>query len=69
MRGAQEVDVGLFHQAQILFVGGIIHVAARDRMMVVAVHAAKLHIPSVNLKHLAHTFHALHTQMIVEMLY
>ena len=69
MRGAQEVDVGLFHQAQIQFVGGIIHVAPRDRMVVVTVYAAQFHILAIDFEHLAHTFHALHTQMIVEMLY
>ena len=68
MRGAQEVDVGLFHQTDILFVGGIIHVAARDRMVVVAVHPAQFHVLAIDFKHLAHTFHALHAQMIVEVL-
>ena len=68
MRSAQEIDVGLFHQAQIQFVGGIIHVAARNRMMVVTVHAAELHILSIDFEHLTHTFHAFHAQMIVEML-
>ena len=69
MRGAQEIDVGLFHQAQIQFVGGIIHVAPRDRMVVVTVHSAQLHILAIDFENLTHTFHALHAQMIVEMLY
>ena len=37
-------------------------------MMVVTVHAAKLHILSIDFEHLTHAFHAFHAQMIVEML-
>ena len=41
MTGAQEVDIGLFHQADILFIGCIIHPAAGNRVMVVTVHTAQ----------------------------
>ena len=68
VRGAQEVDVGLFHQADILLVGGIINVTASLRMMVVTVHAAQLHVLAVDLKDFANNLDLLHTQMVVEML-
>ena len=68
MRGAQEVDVGLFHQADILLIGGIIDIAACAGMMVVAVHAAQLHVLTVDLEHLADTLHTLHAEVVVEVL-
>ena len=37
-------------------------------MVVVTVHATQFHVLAVNLKHLAHTFHTLHAQMVVEVL-
>ena len=66
MAGAQEVDVSLLHQADILFVGCIIHPAAGNRVMVMTVHTTQLHVPAVNLKHLSDNFHLLYTQMVVE---
>ena len=68
VRGAQEVDIRLLHQRNIFFIGGIIDIATRYRMVVVTVHATQLHILAVNLKHLANTFHTLHAQMVVEVL-
>ena len=64
VRGAQEVDVRLLHQSDILFVGGIIHIAARLRMVVVTVHTAQLHVLAVDLEHLAHNFDLLHTEVV-----
>ena len=69
MRGTQEIDVSLLHQAQVLFVGGIINITARYRMMVVTIHTTQFHILAIDLKHLAHALHTLHTQMVVEVLY
>ena len=69
MRGAQEVDVGLFHQPDVLLVGGIIDVASSQRMVVVAVDAAQFHVLSVDFEHLAHALHALHAKVVVEMFY
>ena len=66
VRGAQEVNVGLLHQAYILFVGGIIDVATCQRMVVVTVHPAQLHVLSVNLEDLADNLHFLHAEVIVE---
>ena len=66
MAGAKEVDVGLFHQADILFVGCVIHPAACQRMMVVTVHTAQLHVLAVNLKHLTDDFYFLHSEVVVE---
>ena len=66
MAGAQEVDIGLFHQADILLVGRIIHPTTCDRVMVMTVHTAQFHVPVVNLKHLTDNLHLLHTQMVVE---
>ena len=65
---AQEVDIGLFHQADVFLVGGVVHVATGQRMMVVPVYAAQLHILAVDFEHLAHALHAFHSQMIVEVL-
>ena len=67
MAGAQEVDIPLLHQSDVLLVGGIIHVAARLRMVVVAVHAPQLHVPSVDFQHFAHALHALHTEVVFKL--
>ena len=66
--GAQEVDVGLLHQPDILLVGGIIDIAACQRMMVMAIHATQLHVLAVDLEDLADNLHLLHTKVVVEML-
>ena len=66
MAGAQEVDVSLLHQADILFIGCIIHPAAGNRVMVVTVHTTQLHVSAVNLKHLTDNLHLLYAQMVVE---
>ena len=66
MAGSQEVDIGLFHQADILLVGCIIHPTTCDRVMVMTVHTTQLHVSAVNLKHLSDNLHLLHTQMVVE---
>ena len=68
VRGAQEVDVCLFHQPDIIFVGGIIDVAACNGMMVVTVHTAQLHVLAIDLEDLADDLHPLHAEVIVEML-
>ncbi len=68
VRGAQEVDVRLLHQAYVLFVCSVVHITPRNRMVVVTVHTAQFHILSVYLEHLAHTFHALHAEVVVELL-
>ena len=60
MTGAQKVDVGLLHQPQVLLVGGVVHVAPRPGVVVVAVHTAQLHVLAVNLKHLAYHFYLLY---------
>ena len=39
MRGAQEVDVGLLHQANVLFVGGIIDITPCLGVMIMTIHA------------------------------
>ena len=67
--GAQEIDVGQLHQADVLLVGGVIDIAAGSGMMVMPVHAAQFHILSVNLEHCSGDLHFLDTQMIVEMLH
>ena len=67
VRGTQEIDVGLFHEADVLLVGGVIHVTSRYRMVVVTIHATQLYILSVNLKHLTYALHALHTKVVVKM--
>ena len=66
VRGAQEVDVGLLHQADILLVGSIVHPTAGNRVVVVTVHTAQLHVPAVALKHLTDDLHLLHAQVVVE---
>ena len=68
MRSAQEVDVALFHESDILLVGSVVDKAPCLRMMIMAIHTTQLHILSVDLKHLTNNFHLLHTQMVVEML-
>ena len=68
VRGAQEVDVRLLHQAYVLFVCGVVNITPRNGMMVVTVHAAQFHVLAVNLEHLAHDFHALHAEVVVELL-
>ena len=64
MRGAQEVDVGLLHQADVLFVGGIVDVASRPWVMIMTVHATQFYIFAVNLEHFAHNLHLLHAEVI-----
>ena len=68
VRGAQEVDVGLLHQRDVLFVGGIIDIATRYRMVVVTVHATQFHVLAVNLEDLANTLHSFHAEVVFEML-
>ena len=67
--GAQEIDIGLLHHRNVLFVGGVIHVAAGAGVMVVAVHAAQLDILAIEFEDFAHTLHALDAQMVVEVLH
>ena len=67
MRGAQEVDVGLFHQANVLFVGGIVHKSTCLGMVIMAIHTAQFDILAVDLENFTHNFHFLDTQMVVEM--
>ena len=62
--GAQKVDVGLLHECDVLFVGGIVHVAPRAGMVVVTIDAAQLHVLAVDLKDLADAFHALHAEVV-----
>ena len=66
MRGAQEVDVGLLHQSDVLFVGGIVDVASRPWVMIMTIDTAQLYIFAVNLKDLADDFNFLHTEVIVK---
>ena len=61
MRGAQEVDVRLLHQCDVLFVGGIIDITTCHWMVVVTVHTTQFHVLPVNFEDLTHTFHTLHT--------
>ena len=67
MRGAQEVDVGLFHQANVLFVGSIVNIPPRLWMVIMAIHTAQFDILAVDLEDFTHNFHFLDTQMVVEM--
>ena len=67
VRGAQEIDIRLLHQADVFFVGDIIDVTSRARMVVMAIDTSQLHVPTINLEHLADTLHTLHAQMIVKM--
>ena len=66
VRGAQEIDVRLLHQSDVILVSGIIHIAACFRVVVVTVHTAQFHVFAVNLKHLAHNLHLLHTEVVVK---
>ena len=66
--GAQKVDIGLLHQAKVLFVSRIVDVAPCAGMVIVAIDTTQFHVLAVNLKHLANTFHALHAKMVVEVL-
>ena len=68
VRSAQEVDIGLFHQPDVLLVGCIVNVSARLGVMVVTVHTTQLHVFAVNLEDLADDLHLLHAKMVVEML-
>ena len=68
VRGAQEIDVRLLHQSDVLLVGGVIHITARLGMMVVTVHAAQLHVLAVDLEYLAGNFHFLHPEVVFEFL-
>ena len=65
VRGAQEVDVALLHQRDVLLIGGIVDISARHRMVVVTVHATQL---AVKLKHLADNINFPHAKVIVEVL-
>ena len=67
VRSAQEIDVGLLHQTDILLVGGIIHITASLGMVIVAVHPPQLHVLAVDLEHLANDFNLLHAEVIIEM--
>ena len=68
MAGAKEIDVGLFHQAEILFIGGVIDVSAGYGMMVMTVHTTQLDISSVNFENLTYALYAFYPKMIVKML-
>ena len=59
MRGAQEVDVGLFHQANVLFVGGIVHISTCLRVVIMTVHTAQFDILAVDFEDFANNFHFL----------
>ena len=65
--GAQEIDVGLLHQPEILLVGRIVDVAACAGMVVMTIDAAQFHVPPVNLEDLADALHLLHAQVVVKM--
>ena len=69
VRCAQEVNIGLLHQPDILLVGSFVHIAARLRMVVMAIYTTLLHILAVDFEHLANDLDLLHAQMVVEMLY
>ena len=66
--GAQEVDVRLLHQRDVLFVGGIIHITPRHRMVIVAVHTSQFDVLAIYLEDLTHTLHTFYTEMVVKML-
>ena len=66
MRRAQEVDVGLFHQPDVLFVGGVIDISASPGMVVVAVHASQLHVAAIDLEDLTDTLHTLDAEVVVK---
>ena len=68
VRSAQEIDIRLFHQPDILLVGCIVDISARLRMVVVTVHTTQFHVLAINLEHLADNLHLLHAEMVVEML-
>ena len=67
VRGTQEIDVRLFHQTDILFIGGIIYITPCLGMMVMAVHTTQLHVLTVNLEHFTDDLHLLHAEVIVKM--
>ena len=67
MRGTQEVDIGLFHQSDILLIGSIVDITACHRVVIMTVHTTQFHVLAVDLKDLADTLYTLHAQMIVEM--
>ena len=64
--GAQEVDVRLFHQPEVLLVGRIVDVASCARMMVVPIDTTQFHVLAVDFKHLTDAFHLLHAEVVVE---
>ena len=64
--GAQEVDVGLFHQSDVELAGGIIDIAPHAWVVVVAIDTTELDIPAVDLKHLANDVYAFDAEMVVE---
>ena len=66
MGGPEEVDVGLLHQLDVTFVGGIVHEPSGAWMVVVAVHTAQLHVLSVDFKHLANHFHFFYSQCVLK---
>ena len=64
MACAQEVDVCLLHQAEVKFISCIVHIATGNRVVIVTVHAAQLHIFAVNLENFAYTFHTLNAEVV-----
>ena len=64
---AQKIDVSLFHQSDVLFVGFVINITSRNRMMVVTVYATEFHIFAVDFEHLANDLHFLDTCLIIKM--
>ena len=67
MAGAQEVDIPLLHQSDVLLVGSIIHVATSTRMVVVSVHTPQFHVLAIDFKHLANTLHTFHSEMVFKL--
>ena len=65
--GAQEIDVGLFHQSDVLLIGGIIDISPCLWVVVMAIHTTQFHVLAVNLEYLTHTLNALHAEVVVEM--
>ena len=66
VRCAQEIDVSLLHQSDVLFVGGIVDKASRDGMVVVTIDTTQLDILAIDLEDLANALHVLHAKVVVE---
>ena len=68
MRCSQKVDVGLFHQSDVLLIGGIVNIATSLCVMIMTIHATQFHVLAINFENLANYLNLLHTKMIVEVL-